>query len=138
MMAGQPGRSGGRRVGTPGTQYPNRSDLSTQRVQAMPSRQYGSAAAQERAQQAVPLPQENPLPPPGDPSVAIGAPTMRPDEPITAGMPFGPGPGPDPTTPTARGVTPEALVTAKLRGMYQANPTEDMRGLLEYLDMVGM
>lgn len=29
----------------------------------------------------------------------INAPSMRPDEPVTAGMPFGPGPGPEALAP---------------------------------------
>lgn len=133
-MAGQPGRSGGRRVGTPGKQYPNRSDLSTQRVQAMPSRQYGSGARQERAQQAVPLPQENPLPPPGDPTVAINAPTARPDEPITAGMPFGPGPGPE--AMPQPGITVDNAA-AIVRGLYQQYQYPELLDIVRELEDQG-
>lgn len=91
-MAGQPGRSGGPRVGTPGKTYTNRTDLNTQRVMARPSQQYGERAAAEQAQRDVPLPA---MPLPGDPTIALGAPTTRPDEPVTAGLPFGDGPGPE-------------------------------------------
>lgn len=38
---------------------------------------------------------------PGAAATPLMSPTQRPDEPITAGAPFGPGPGPDPMMPGA-------------------------------------
>lgn len=69
-----------------------------QAVQVARSDQYGQGAAQERAQQAVPLPKMGPPPPSpgGGPSMTPGAvpltaPSGRPNEPITEGASFGPG-----------------------------------------------
>jgi hypothetical protein len=69
-----------------------------QPVRATPGGTYGDVAAQERAQQAVPLPQNvepvdlGSLPP-------LTSPTQRPDEPVTAGLPVGAGPGPAAAVP---------------------------------------
>lgn len=102
---------GGRREGQPGKAYPQRRDLSAPKPPAginrpAPGQQYGKGAAQAEQMKAVPLaapagPQPPPQAPdlmgqamegwqplPGDPSV-----TQRPDEPITAGLDSGPGPG---------------------------------------------
>lgn len=140
---------GGKRRGTPGTAYGNRTDLTTQAPSAAPGQTYGVAAAQLRAQQQVPLPKQaapppaagggaagssspaTPAAPPMTPPGALGpldAPTQRPDEPITAGLNTGPGPG------------PEALGQGQLspideiRAMYAANPSPDVLRLLQYLD----
>jgi hypothetical protein len=73
-------------------------------VQTAHSKVYGQGVAQQNAQRAVPL---APPPAPGLASALPGggrqgqaptfgdlnAPTERPDEPMTAGAPFGPGPG---------------------------------------------
>lgn len=89
---------GGSRQGAPGQAYTNRSDLNQNRmpVQAAPGQTYGDRAGQERAQQAVPMGsppsavRASAAPPP-----PLNAPSSRPDEPLTAGMPFGEGPGPE-------------------------------------------
>lgn len=76
---------------------------------------YGTRAASEELQRAVPLAAPSPgptssapvTPPPVDPTQAalefqpsqrppLNAPTERPNEPLTAGLPVGPGPGPTP------------------------------------------
>jgi hypothetical protein len=104
---------GGRRTGTPGTAYSNRTDLQKARlpVQTGPSAQYGESAKLEQAQKTVPMatpplpqggpaesPQSGPMgmeqaPLPGQLG-DIMRPTERPNEPVTAGIPSGPGPGP--------------------------------------------
>lgn len=106
---------GGKRTGRPGTAYSNRSDL-TQAPSAAPNQEYGKAAEQMRAQRQVPLPKQA-VPSPSSPAQAGSAPpvsppggaapvmpgglgpltamTNRPNEPLTAGMPFGPGAGPE-------------------------------------------
>jgi hypothetical protein len=74
--------SGGPREGTPGKAYMNRTDLNAPKslpVQAVPSQQYGQRAAQEAAQQAVPM-----GPAPGT-LTPLNAETQRPNEPIMAG-----------------------------------------------------
>lgn len=107
---------GGRRSGSAGKTYSNRTDLNTSRgplpVRAATGQQYGKATEQMAAQRALPM-----GPPPGPavaPPMAAGAggatppapagplpgelgpldaPTSRPGEPVTAGVPVGPGPG---------------------------------------------
>lgn len=83
----------------------NRTDLLVKpQAVAVPTGQgYGQAQASAAAQQAVPL--DNAAAreqaaiaaartAPGV-SVPLSAPTQRPDEPVTAGLPMGPGPGPE-------------------------------------------
>jgi len=94
---------GGARQGTPGTAYGNRTDLN-QPISTVPNQEYGKAAAQERAQQTVPMAQapnvapQMAQPAPTRPSITPGSlpytgATERPNEPITAGIDIGPGPG---------------------------------------------
>ncbi len=63
----------------------------------------------------------------GSPPIPSGpdvfGPTTRPSEPLTAGAPFGPGPGPD---AASLPITPEAIVMA----MYQAFPHPDLLRIL--------
>jgi hypothetical protein len=98
---------GGRRTGAPGAAYSNRTDLNQNRtlpIQAAPGQPYGQAGAQIAAQRALPLasaPAPAPVAPsaPAAPPVMPGsltpltAPTTRPNEPLTAGIDSGPGPG---------------------------------------------
>lgn len=125
---------GGRRQGTPGTPYSNRSDL---RTAAMPmtrftGQEYGQATAQEQAQRIVPV-APPPTPAPAAPSSQgipqlppFDRPTEFPDEPLFAGMPYGPGAG------------PEAL--AAMPGISNQTPTaadlERMRSVLPALEKI--
>lgn len=103
---------GGTRAGAPGTAYTNRTDLNANRslpVRTAPGQTWGSAQAQAEAQRMVPMrPQPGTAPqpvagPPQAPQQApigpggfgpIDRPTERPTEPLMAGAPRGPGPGP--------------------------------------------
>jgi hypothetical protein len=110
---------GGRRAGSPGASYQNRTDLNQTRTlpaQAATGQPYGAAGAQLAAQKAVPMgtpPVPGPMPtggapmggaPMGDPNTppppgpgelpGLTDPTNRPGEPVTHGLPFGPGGGP--------------------------------------------
>lgn len=126
---------GGYRKGKSGTAYANRSDLN-QPVQAGPSQGYGQRVAQEDAQRAIPLPAQ----PPASAGVPGGAtrypdelepfdrPSDRPGEPITAGLPMGPGPGPDPSLPAFD------PVVETLRKAYLVAPNDEIGQLLERLD----
>lgn len=113
---------GGRRSGTTGKAYSNRSDLQGAKLPAQPYPMggnvgYGQGGALQQAQAAVPVgppptpaaagpgPQGGPQPPPGPMPGSMGAfnrPTERPGEPITHGLPTGPGAGPEvlPPAPT--------------------------------------
>jgi hypothetical protein len=104
---------GGERQGTPGTSYANRTDLNMP-ISTVPNQEYGMATAQRQAQQAIPMaaspssapqvaPQAARPPAPAPGSLPHIAPTQRPDEPVTTGLPFGPGAGPEamgPSSPT--------------------------------------
>jgi len=105
---------GGAREMAQGESSANRTDLNQhQPVIAAPNQPYGVKAQQQAAQRAVPLPQETQNtsvetpsasapsatmpqqvgPAPG--SLLFDHPSTRPAEPITHGMPFGPGGGPE-------------------------------------------
>lgn len=116
---------GGARQGSAGTAYTNRTDLAADRApdqpaQAKAGQTYGERGRQEQAMQALPLPDlaatVAALP-------ALDAPTARPDEPLTAGLPFGPGPG-----PISR--RPESGAAALLRAMVAADPDPELFELL--------
>lgn len=77
---------GGKRQGTPGTAYANRTDL----AQNMAPDTTGSAA-----RGGMPLDQVGPPTRTPDDSPMLLNPTSRPGEPITAGLATGPGPGPE-------------------------------------------
>lgn len=117
---------GGRRQGTPGVAYPNRTDLAADRAPAQPAQApkgqtYGEAQRMEQAMQQLPVPdlaaQLNAIPGLTDPST-------RPDEPLTAGLPFGPGPGPAVRPPQPGGA-------GLLRRMVAENPDPELFQLLE-------
>jgi hypothetical protein len=106
---------GGSRQGTQGKAYTNRTDLNSNRVPAAAAKgqTYGTRKDQMQAQQAVPMAQQpsgaSPQPAGGRTPAAtppgLSDPSQRPDEPLTAGMPFGPGPGPSSLTTPKMDVT---------------------------------
>ena len=93
---------------------PNRTDLNTatQPIQVPTGMAYGKAGELEASQQGAPLPQAaEPDPrlgvlaaglatPPPSPMAGFAAPTMRPMEPVTAGLDIGAGPGSEMLAPT--------------------------------------
>lgn len=95
---------------------------------------YGKAGQQMAAQRAVPMrkpPTEQKFARPM-PAGSLFAPTARPNEPITAGAPFGPGPG-----PAAAGIpmiTPEQQAMEQLRQIAVAYQLDD---LLDAVDAYG-
>ena len=110
------GGRGGTRQGAPATAYPNRTDLNapkTQPITTATGQPYGAATAQHAAQAAIPLPgpgaglpaQSTPAAGPGagtpGPATSpgglgsIAAPSDMPQQPLTAGLTGGPGPGPE-------------------------------------------
>lgn len=125
---------GGKRTGTSGTSYSNRTDLNAQPIRVAPAQQYGDATRQRQAQQAMPLAQTPPTPAPTAPAASatpqsapqLGGlydPSMRTDEPVQAGLSQGPGEGPM-AGPTARDI---------LAAVYRQFPDDDIRRLLEQL-----
>jgi hypothetical protein len=91
--------------------YPNRSDLRGGKMPKMAAtgQTYGEAGKQMASQSAVPMaapPTENiPQFQPGQVTDLTGV-SQRPNEPISAGMPFGAGPGPEVFGPTMRSSQP--------------------------------
>lgn len=129
---------GGKRKGTVGGMYPNRSDMRSPALANQPST-YGDKAQQQRAVQAVPLPKPQgsalpsargaPAPAPPIPGASpFDRPTERPGEPVTAGLPIGAGPGPSVATPAI-----DAVVET-LRAAVARFPTPGALALLEALD----
>jgi hypothetical protein len=144
-------RRGGKRQGTKGKQYSNRSDL-RQAPQAATGQTYGVAKQQMDAQRAIPLaktPVPGVAPSPASPSGGVSAlagmlggggsqvavpsltaPTTRPNEPLTAGLPTGPGAGPE----ALNLPSPDDDLLASLRAMYRAYPNDDIARLMAALE----
>ena len=128
---------GGKRTGTPGTAYANRTDLAKPAL-GVQTPTYGDKAAQRRAVEAVPLPRPqgpgpmprvDPAPAPPIPGQSpFDRPTDRPQEPLTAGMAQGAGPGPGILQPA---VDP---VVETLRAAIARFPTPGALALLEALE----
>lgn len=102
---------GGRRQGTPGTAYPQRTDLQMPATAptGLPYGEHQQLVDDQRkvpvATPPAPAPQMPAAQPQGQPFSPPGAqpflrPTERPTEPVTAGLPVGPGPGPEVLGPT--------------------------------------
>jgi len=89
---------------------------------------YGQRAMQERAQDVVPT-----GPPPTD-VVPLGAPSQRPNEPITAGLPMGAGPGPEAIQPV--GIQPGSLedLLLTIRAVASRYPNPAIMSLLADLE----
>jgi hypothetical protein len=124
---------GGRRQGTAGKAYSNRTDLNGgPKVARIPGQPYGAQAEQVRSQQALPV-QAPPIPPPNvDPSMTPGVRSERshrPNEPLTAGLPSGAGPGPEAfdALPPA---TPQPGLE-ELTAIYRVFPYPGIRQLLD-------
>ena len=74
----------------------------TQAVRRIPGMDYGEQKALTEQQQAAPLPKDTLPTAPGSPAQAmpeidVFSSTARPTEPVTSGLPFGPGLGPEQT-----------------------------------------
>lgn len=115
----------------------------TQPISTPKNQEYGVAKAQRDAQRIQPLagkPEGNkrsgattntPLPgmAPGQ-IPTLTDPTTRPNEPLTAGLPIGMGPGPSALSTAAFG--PQEL--SVLRGVYLQFPNDDLRRMIEWTE----
>lgn len=125
---------GGRRAGRAGEAYAQRSDLN-QPVRTVPGQAYGAQTAQADAQRVVPLPSSaapHPAPmaraaPAIPPEGLLSAPTTRPGEPVTAGLPIGAGPGPEALGIDATG---NDQVLANLYAAYRLNPSPGLLAII--------
>jgi hypothetical protein len=114
-----------------------------QPIRVVNNEPYGARAALEAAQHAIPLPNEGGAPsaaaPPSpaaapataapEPPALAGAqpfnrPTERPAEPVTAGLPSGPGPGPEALS-TMTQQAPD-LIGAQLKAIFAQYPNDDL------------
>jgi hypothetical protein len=140
---------GGRRAGAPGKAYPNRTDLSVNKgpVPNQPypmsgSQGYGEQKAMMDSQRAMPVSSPAAPGPAGPPGMPVGQPgpapgswgafnrpTERPNEPITHGLPNGPGGGPEVMTSPA--VRPAMTLLQQMAA--QPYASDELRTLLNIL-----
>lgn len=113
---------GGRRQGTPGKGYSNRTDLLVDRAP-----QTGTQTAATGGQS---LATSTFIPP--DQVPKLNDPTSRPDEPVTTGLMAGPGAGPE-----AMGYMPAGPDIHTLQAAYLRNPTPQLRRVIDYLSTKG-
>lgn len=137
---------GGVRQGSIGGQYPNRRDLRTpgQHITPSnlpPSRQYGQGVSQAQSLSVTPTGAPSPAASPSQPAPNYGPmtpgsipglsdPTANPDEPVTAGLPIGPGVGPE----QLNVMTQDSPELAILHSLYLEYPNADIRRFMAYLE----
>jgi len=145
---------GGKVDGQIGKAYSNRTDLNAATT-TVPGQEYGRAAAQQMAMRNVPMasaPQQPAMPTPSAPQSAPQAPMAapqpqtpllwdhpndRPGEPIHAGLPVGPGPGPEALAPPpAAAQTPTASLLQQLAMAPGATP--DVRQMASLASRMGV
>ena len=119
---------GGKREGTPGKGYSNRTDLTSS---------YASGSAAAGGMQ--PQPQQRQFMPPAvgaDEVPSLSDPTMRPGEPVTAGLNVGAGPGSEALSPMPAGdANPVRTAVQALISISPNNP--DLIRLLNKIDSEG-
>ena len=108
------------------------------KIQNASGGQYGQRAELTQLAQGAPMAQAMPMPTamgtPPIPTVGIFEPTQRPDEPLTAGVDVGDGPGSEALmTPVD---APDQLATFA-RAMYMANPSPQLRRIVEAFEEEG-
>ena len=93
---------------------------------------YGKAGQQMAAQRAVPM-RKPPTETRPAPLTPLLAPTQRPDEPITAGAPFGPGVGPEGANiPSMDQADDDALV--EMRAIYRMYPSQELADIIQFYE----
>lgn len=104
-----------------------------QPIREMPSQAYGDRTELTGLQGSAPM-AATPSAPAAMRPTPLSAPTERPTEPITAGAPFGPGPGREvmPIPPM-----PEDETANLIRALYAINPDPDLARLIQRLDAEG-
>ncbi len=88
----------------------------------------GTAAANERALAALPLGQSQPMAPGA--RGPLTRPTERPDEPVTAGLSTGAGPGP--------AFASSLTDLDRVKAIHRAHPSEGLRRMIEHLQRIGL
>jgi hypothetical protein len=101
---------------------------------------YGKRKQQEEAQRAVPM-SRSPVDVQGNQPVrpmpavpgSLVAPSARPNEPITAGAPFGPGPSPmELGMPTEEQTDDDAL--REIRAIYMRYPSQELADIIQFYE----
>jgi hypothetical protein len=122
--------------------YPQRTDLAQRRAQpvrAPTGLPYGDRKALEDAQRALPLPdisseapapQTLPVPPPGVLG-PLDRPTERPNEPLTAGLSIGEGPGPE-AVRYGPGPSEDDIILGRLLALHRMYPSSDLAELISW------
>jgi hypothetical protein len=132
---------GGKRKGEIGKLRPNRGDLRSPTSMVPTGQEYGQAGAQQARLKAAPIggPKGSPKGiPQGRVPVddlrgkipSVTDPTQRPQEPVTAGLPLGPGPGPEALATASAG----SMELSVLRAIFLLNPNEDLRRHIEWVE----
>ena len=107
----------------------------TQAARYVPGLPYGQGQATMKQQMAAPM--AGPSSVAGMPQLPsmtpLTAPTERPDEPVTAGMDFGPGPGSE-----ALNLPRERSLSEILASMIDIDPTGDVQELYNYISSRGL
>lgn len=117
---------GGKREGTPGKAYANRTDMGMNYDNA------GASAASGGAAPPAPVAAGPPAPTPED-SPNLSAPTAYPDEPITAGLPIGAGPGPSRDTRMAETVELKRFLPFLEPYLDRPDTPDSVRALFRYI-----
>jgi len=108
-----------------------------QQLRHLPDAQYGEDATFTAQQRSAPLAQVGPPPASqgsaggGREVVGFDAPSARPDEPVTAGAPLGPGPGMEALAPVLGPAESYGTLTSLLSGLAASDATGAVAGLLE-------
>lgn len=127
---------GGRRQGTPGKGYSNRTDLQAAPNMAQNTAATGGMTAPAPNGTASPIPEQTPMRGPvigADEVPNLSDPTMRPDEPVMAGVPIGPGSNTlGPLPPTQADPVRQAVESLML-----ISPNPDLSRILARLDYEG-
>ena len=124
-----------------------RSDMQGQPIRELPNPDYGEATAFREQQKSAPLaeaasaprvdmpPPSSAAQPPAErrPLTPVFAPSQRPDEPITAGVPYGPGPNAIGTEQTSQAY----LTSTQLREYANADPSGALAWLANMLHSQG-
>lgn len=104
-------------VGLPGALSQRTDGGPTQPMMELPDAGYGEQAAFQAIQGGAPMAGMEAAPPSPTP---LSAPTEMPDVPVTAGLPFGPGPGPTGQNPAAQMDEADMRNIAKYLPQFQA------------------
>jgi hypothetical protein len=105
----------------------------SQRTDMVPSNPniYGDRKAMQETMSGAPMAQVAPMP---TPVVGLFEPTTRPDEPITAGSPMGPGPGPEVLNSNLRAFNPTQILSR----LADSDPSGEIEMILKELNSKGI